>query len=758
LDCIGYKQSMRVLRRLEESASTVQEPEEFIKDLVARSGWIWAKPDIIDDDEKVAKRVAWLNIFGGLMQPIDYSQVADALDGLKVPHAMVLLRELEVQSHSIEDPTEHIRRAVSLAGEDDVHVAVVDEDSSVAQRVSELNQSGRLAAPINFGEVGEDLGRIGDEAAMQLLQEVESKGPSVKDPTGFIRFKLKAKLASLGTTLETPADDDTKILKRVEWLNDYGGLLQDLDYERVGPSLNKLGLEHAMSVLKELEDNRASVQDPTAFILGVARTGAGRPAPRAPRAKAPARPAAAPAAAPGAADLKTLAGFVSFLNRRPGQKRQVKFAEVAGALENLGPRRATRVLQEMQERGLGLDDPVAYIRAAAQRTAAPAAAAEAEGPGEDDVAKLTKRLQWLNQFGGLSRRINVDQVVGALYCLGIPQSMAILRGLQEKGARVSDPTSFIKTSIQRANGVNVKEEEYVAEEEAVAEEEDDGDAVEEFEEPEGDEEMEAAEEEDLADAGADEADEVDAPEEVPEEEEMEVEVEVAQPATPPAARPRAPKPKAKAPTGERRVVGGLTGYNKLVPTRATPKANQLKSSAPAVKTEEPDEPEVEAKKVEVPKPASGKASMLPMTPQEKLVQVRDLAMKHNLDLDPLCLKALARLPFFKARDLIDDVVLGGKDRKGVRNPSRYLTIGCQKMSSCLGVEQGLAMELAVSLGVVLNNDALDELACIPRKDSRAIIHEIAKNDAARKDPIRYIQAEVMKCRAQMDARPWGPGA
>merc|ERR1711974_565009 len=92
----------------------------------------------------------------------------------------------------------------------------------------------------------------------------------------------------------------------------------------------------------------------------------------------------------------------------------------------------------------------------------------------------------------------------------------------------------------------------------------------------------------------------------------------------------------------------------------------------------------------------------------------------------------------------------------VRNPSKYLMIGAQKMQSGLGVEQGVAMEYAVSLGVVLNNDALDELASIPRKESRAIIQELSVNAAAREDFLEFIQAEVLKCRAQMDSRPWPP--
>merc|ERR1712039_359186 len=173
----------------------------------------------------------------------------------------------------------------------------------------------------------------------------------------------------------------------------------------------------------------------------------------------------------------------------------------------------------------------------------------------------------------------------------------------------------------------------------------------------------------------------------------------------------------------------------------------------AVKKEEGvEEPVVE----ERPPVLTATPTTLPITPQEKMIQVRDLSIKHGLHLDQLCLKGLARLPFFKAKDMIDEVLLGGRNRKGVSNPSRYLTIACQKMTVGLGVEQGLAMELAVSLGIVLNNDALDELACIPRRDSHAIMREIARNADARKEPMRFIQAEVLKCRSQMDARPFPP--
>merc|ERR1712151_1003072 len=299
-----------------------------------------------------------------------------------------------------------------------------------------------------------------------------------------------------------------------------------------------------------------------------------------------------------------------------------------------------------------------------------------------------------------------------------PQSMAILRGLQEKGTKVADPTSYIKAAVQRANGVRVA---------SSVKQETGGDDMGEEEEAnvEFGAEEDAAGEEPMQEDEADELAEGMEPEEEENLEGLDFGVDPT------------PRLRAKAEIGEKRVIGGLTGYKKLAPTRAQYESTQVVADGD-------DDNKTK------------KAIKLPPTPQEKLVQVRDLALKHSLHLDQACLKGLARLPYNKARDLITEVLLGGWRRTGVKNPSRYLTIAVEKTGMMLGVEQGIAMELAVSLGVVLNNEALDELACIPRKEAHSIIRELARNAGARQYPIRFIQNEVMKCRAQYDARPWPP--
>ena len=60
-------------------------------------------------------------------------------------------------------------------------------------------------------------------------------------------------------------------------------------------------------------------------------------------------------------------------------------------------------------------------------------------------------------------------------------------------------------------------------------------------------------------------------------------------------------------------------------------------------------------------------------PQEKIVQIRNMSVKIGLNLDQNALKCLARLPFYGARDLLDEVQLGGRNRAGVNNPSNLLS-------------------------------------------------------------------------------------
>eukprot|EP00913_Durusdinium_trenchii_P011590 g10884.t1 len=397
--------------------------------------------------------------------------------------------------------------------------------------------------------------------------------------------------------------------------------VEDINYNKVVAALEQVGLESAMRILKDLEDQAAGVADPNEFILSSLKKPVGPTGGEGWRLGVD---------RPTAHLLEGLELFWQALNKfihfvsKGG--RSVQPSEVADALDALGPARVMRILKDMEEHGLGLDDPVSYVKAAAKMSGhlvvkKEVDSFESEDHSVDDVSKLTSRMKWLNEFGGLSKKIAIDEVIGALYCLGLAPSMSILRSLQDGRAK---------------------------------------------------EEVPADEVEDWLAWAADE------------------------------------EPKLKR---QKRMTSGASAG--------------------------PKEPSVSH----------------PLSPQEKVMQVRSYALKNSLRLDDQCLKTLSRLPCSKATDLIDEVLRGGRNRRGVANPSKYLLRAVQMSCVGLGLKpslcgNGLAMELAVSLGLVLNNDALDELASIPRKASHAIIRQLAASPN-RVSPMDFICEEVEKCRTQL---------
>ena len=93
--------------------------------------------------------------------------------------------------------------------------------------------------------------------------------------------------------------------------------------------------------------------------------------------------------------------LVDLLRRRV--TKTGKFPDVSSGLDLLGPD-ALRVLKEMLVKGLGLDDPVSYIRAKAARYSQTTAMKEDAGE-EDEIAKLTIRINRLNKSGGQPKPI-----------------------------------------------------------------------------------------------------------------------------------------------------------------------------------------------------------------------------------------------------------------------------------------------------------------------------------------------------------------
>jgi len=69
-----------------------------------------------------------------------------------------------------------------------------------------------------------------------------------------------------------------KLRKRIGWLNSEGGFDGELRYDKIAEAAAHSGadLREAFRILKELEENKAEVKDPTAYVSAALRKARGR--------------------------------------------------------------------------------------------------------------------------------------------------------------------------------------------------------------------------------------------------------------------------------------------------------------------------------------------------------------------------------------------------------------------------------------------------------------------------------------------------
>jgi len=66
-----------------------------------------------------------------------------------------------------------------------------------------------------------------------------------------------------------------KLRKRKRWLNENAGLSADLNYQKVSEAAVGLDYTKVMSVLKDVEEKKGDVRDPTAYVASAMRKSGG---------------------------------------------------------------------------------------------------------------------------------------------------------------------------------------------------------------------------------------------------------------------------------------------------------------------------------------------------------------------------------------------------------------------------------------------------------------------------------------------------
>lgn len=170
------------------------------------------------------------------------------------------------------------------------------------------------------------------------------------------------------------------------------------------------------------------------------------------------------------ADEGALRKRVGWLNSKGGFDNSILYDKVLEAVQQTGVNHdiIMKVLKELEAKGSEVKDPTAYVTSALRKVgggggqkrswaadeAAPAQKRQkgSSGWGDDLERKLKKRVGWLNKEGGFGNNLVYDKIVEAAVGLDENSVMKILKNLEEKGASVNDPTSWVTAALRKEGG------------------------------------------------------------------------------------------------------------------------------------------------------------------------------------------------------------------------------------------------------------------------------------------------------------------
>mmetsp|Transcript_137322 Transcript_137322/g.342402 ORF Transcript_137322/g.342402 Transcript_137322/m.342402 type:complete len:553 (-) Transcript_137322:40-1698(-) len=532
----------------------------------------------MDPDEKLRKRVGWLNTRGGFADGLLYEKVAAAAMGLEVTKVMRVLKDVEEKKDQVKDPTAYVTNALRKAGGGQAaplpqgvagsgwetsaaqgwtdltaplatgHMPPIgaapgdgcgwgtplegyDEDQALRKKIGWLNSAGGFEGQINYAKIFEAAKGLEYSRVMKFLAQLEEKRGEVKDPTAWVCNALRkagggaysplpqppAEYGGYGqsyststSAMGTPSafvNADEKLRKRVTWLNSQGGFAGALDHDKVAAAARGLEVTMVMKVLKDLEENKDKVKDPTAYSAAALRKmgggsfyggSLGGPGPLAQAA------AAVNFAPPGidcssqgggsggypawtaedaAVEDEKLRKKVGWLNKAGGFDGAINYSKIIEAARGLEYSEVMHYLKQLEERPRGtINDPTAWVCSALRKAGGNPAygrvydgnaaggclpppppsgynfgGGESYGSGYaspvsmdvDADQKLRKRIRWLNNEGGFDNLINYQKVADASVGVDVHSVMEVLKDLEENKEKVKDPTAYAAAALRK---------------------------------------------------------------------------------------------------------------------------------------------------------------------------------------------------------------------------------------------------------------------------------------------------------------------
>lgn len=257
-------------------------------------------------------------------------------------------------------------------------------EKKISRQIGWLNYNAGLSVRISCSDVINTLVMLGETEAMQILKTIEENAANISNPTAYILAVAEGDdlgiaavtapaiqpqgMAPLTAGPINGADPTGKISRQVGWLNQNAGLRERISFTDVLQPLSEIPVHSAMKILKDLEQNSASVHNPTGYVMSAARR-----LTTASPAGALKRPLQEALSGPGARYMdegaRKIARQIGWLNQNVPLAEKISYTDVHESLERCELRVAMKLMKDLEASGAHVQSPTKWLVSAARRAA-----------------------------------------------------------------------------------------------------------------------------------------------------------------------------------------------------------------------------------------------------------------------------------------------------------------------------------------------------------------------------------------------------
>lgn len=452
------------------------------------------------DDARLRKRVAWLNNAGGFENTIIYSQVAAAAEGLSDSKIMEILKYLEDKYDKVWDPMRWILSSLEKARQASEGLDA-EFDQQLRRRVRWLNNEGGFENKIVYSKIAEAAVGLESGQVMDVFKYLEERWEFVDDPTAWVCSALRkmpsgggmtggsrggygaayapgagGSWASAGLGHAGPGgggggkgassswsrgegkgdsydDFDSKLWRRIVWLNSSGGFQNSIQYPQVAEAAEGVDNAKVFDLLNHLEANWQKVGDPTRWVCSSLQ-------------KARGGGAGSGGGYWNENKDREIRRRVRALNNEGGFENTIVYDKIAEAAQGVDLHKVLELLQRLEENWENVGDPNAWVCTGLRNIGGGAGYSGSGGSSgyggyggggaqsqRDDAEfdrKLRTRVRWLNNEGGFENNINYSKISQAANGVSSEKVLSALKYLEDKGpASVDDPTAWVCAGLSK---------------------------------------------------------------------------------------------------------------------------------------------------------------------------------------------------------------------------------------------------------------------------------------------------------------------